>query len=167
MTTMQIDRTVVEQALEALEDVDGPITALLGSLLGSPDADAPGAKVRTAITALRAALAQQAEPVQPGAWKQGNLVTFNEDPYPALGGLFVQFWDGEEVAARVYANDLETLRQRCAKINAAPPRRTMVPLTDEEIDALPWNGSPRQFARAVEKASWEKNHGQARSTPAG
>lgn len=58
-----IDRAVVQQALDALEDVDGPITALLGGFLGSPDADAPGAKVRASITALRAALAQ-AEPVE-------------------------------------------------------------------------------------------------------
>lgn len=32
---------------------------------------------------------------------------------------------------------------------AAPPQRPR--LTDEEIDALPWNGSPRQFARAIER----------------
>ena len=75
--------------------------------------------------------AAQAEPVEPVAWKQGNLVTFNEDPCPVLGGLFMQFWDGEEVAARVYANDLKTLRQRCAKVNTAPPQRK--PLTKEEI----------------------------------
>jgi hypothetical protein len=117
---------------------------------------------------LQAALAQQAEPVEPVAWKQGNLVTFNEDPYPALGSLFVQFWDGEEVAARVYANDHETLRQRCAKVNAAPPQRKLVPLTEEEIDHAANNiltDDPvqwwRKLARAVEKESWEKNNGKA------
>ena len=83
------------------------------------------------IADLEAALDQQ-EALEPVAWKQGNLVTFNEDPCPVLGGLFVQFWDGEEVAARVYANDLKALRQRCAKLNTAPPQRTMVPLTEEE-----------------------------------
>jgi len=51
------------------------------------------------------------------------------------------------------------------------PRRTMVPLTEEEIDAewheLDGRASAlfkrviRKFARAVEKASWEKNNGQA------
>ena len=51
-------RAAAQQALGALEDVDGPITTLLGSILGSPDPDAPGAKVRTAIAALRAALAR-------------------------------------------------------------------------------------------------------------
>ena len=37
------------------------------------------------------------------------------------------------------------------------PGVEQVLLTDDEIDALPWNGSPRQFARAVEKAFLEKN----------
>lgn len=57
---------------------------------------------------------------EPVAWKQGSLVTVNQDPYPSLGGLFAQFWDGEEVAARVYANDHETLRTRCAVLATAP-----------------------------------------------
>jgi len=95
--------------------------------------------------------AAQAEPVEPVAWKQGSLVTFNEDPYPALGGLFVQLWDGEEVAARVYANDLKTLRQRCAKVNTAPPQRK--PLTEEEIMHIGMtHQSLRQVVRAVERA---------------
>lgn len=53
------ERAVMIQALNALEEVDGAITALLGSLLGSPDEDAPGTRVRAAITDLRAALAQE------------------------------------------------------------------------------------------------------------
>ena len=60
---------------------------------------------------------------------------------------------------------------------AAPPQRTMVPLTEEEIVEavreadLDWQAgwtldehAPNRFdalARAVEKTSWEKNHGQA------
>lgn len=125
----------IAQARKALHESCGALRAALAesgrdwSLL---DATQESLREHMAeIQRLRAALAQQDEPVEPVAWKQGNLVTFNEDPYPALGGLFVQFWDGEEVAARVYANDLETLRQRCAKINTAPPQRTMVPLTEE------------------------------------
>lgn len=57
MTTQE--QAVMIQALGALEEVDGLITALLGSLLGSPDEDAPGARVRAAITALRITLAQE------------------------------------------------------------------------------------------------------------
>jgi hypothetical protein len=146
-------RTAAQQALEALE-------------YAQQDRECPST-TRQVIAALRTALAQQDEPVEPVAWKQGNLVTFNEDPYPALGSLFVQFWDSEEVAARVYANDHETLRQRCAKVNAAPPQRR--PLTEEEIESCRQKGyahaglgAPFDFgkaARAVEKASWEKNHG--------
>jgi hypothetical protein len=155
-------RTAAQQALEALE-------------YAQQDRECPST-TRQVIAALRTALAQQDEPVEPVAWKQGNLVTFNEDPYPALGSLFVQFWDSEEVAARVYANDHETLRQRCAKVNAAPPQRR--PLTEEEIlAAVGWERAEMYMklapnfpvdeakqetlknARAVEKASWEKNHG--------
>lgn len=54
MTTQE--RAVMIQALNALEEVDGLITALLGSLLGIPDEDAPGTRVRAAITALYTAL---------------------------------------------------------------------------------------------------------------
>ena len=113
MTTITIDRAVVEQALDFVVATNKSSQFWL----------VPESNLNKTVTALRAALAQQAEPVEPVAWKQGNLVTFNEDPYPALGGLFVQLWDGEEVAARVYANDLKTLRQRCAKVNTAPPQR--------------------------------------------
>lgn len=46
-------------------------------------------------------------------WKQGSLVTLNQDPYPSLGEWFVQFWERGDVAARVYGNDRETLNRRC------------------------------------------------------
>ena len=40
-----------------------------------------------------------------------------------------------------------------------PPQRTMVPLTEEEIEHIGMtHQSLRQVVRAVEKASWEKNH---------
>lgn len=53
-------------------------------------------------------------------------------------------------------------------LNAAPPRRTMVLLTEKEIVALvrpivmadmPDEMTDYEIARAVEKASWEKNNG--------
>ena len=141
-------RTAAQQALEALKVAVDHYHTYHGH---------PGTKFQQAIDDLSAALAriewveplaQQAEPGEPVAWKQGNLVTFNEDPYPALGGLFVQFWDGEEVAARVYANDLETIRQRCAKVNTAPPQRK--PLTDEEKRDLVTNWFAEDWA--IEKA---------------
>ena len=58
---------------------------------------------------------------EPVGWRQGSLTTVNRDPYPALGDWFVQFWEGGDVAARVYGNDMETLRRRCAVIAAPQP----------------------------------------------
>ena len=64
MTTMQIDRAAVEQALEALKRLIG----------GSEYEEAIEAE--QAITALRAAPAHQAEPVEPVAWvNQANLAS--------------------------------------------------------------------------------------------
>ena len=99
------------------------------------------------VDKLNAASAQQAEPVQE----------------PVATVVARQYDDG------TYAgNALDWAGRNCeddfpvgTKLYTDPPQRTMVPLTEGEIDALPWFGSPRQFARAVEKASWEKNHGQA------
>lgn len=58
---------------------------------------------------------------EPVAWRQGSLTTVNQDPYPSLGDWFVQFWEGDDVAARVYGNDMETLRRRCAVIATPQP----------------------------------------------
>lgn len=60
----------------------------------------------------------QAEPV---AFRVGNLVTYNHDEYPGLGTWYVQLWDGESIAARVYGNDREELSRRVAALNVAQP----------------------------------------------
>lgn len=96
------------------------------------------------------------------AWQQGFLTTMNQDPYPALGGWFVQFWEGADVAARVYGNDAETLRRRCAAITTPQPSQAQAgvePLTDEQIvgvmHSIPINAAPSYhiaFARAIEQA---------------
>jgi len=56
-------------------------------------------------------------------------------------------------------------------VHTAPPRRTMMPLTAQQLDGVIERhvggseitddvyASMEQFARAIEKASWEKNHG--------
>ena len=100
-------RSAAQQALEVLEDVDGPITAL----------------------------AQQAEPV-------GQLA---------------------ELQAM--------LRAEVDRLIAAGIQPQREPLTEGEIESCRQKGyahaglgAPFDFgkaARAVEKASWEKNHGQA------
>ena len=67
-------------------------------------------------------------------------------------------WFGDDAAAKL---------ARVLSEGIAPPRRTMVPLTDEEIDRIHLHlsstvgSSYKTVARAIEKASWEKNHGQA------
>jgi hypothetical protein len=48
----------------------------------------------------------------PSKLKVGNLVTLNQDVYPALGTWFVQIWEGDGVVARVYGDDRETLNRR-------------------------------------------------------
>lgn len=129
-----------------------------------------------AITALREALAeqeckakyderferlekseQQAE--QEPVFKVGNLVTVNQDPYPALGQLFVQLWDGDDLVARVYADDEKTLRKRVSALNATPVRTK--DLTDDEILQMytmtPQAAGHVGFARAVIAADREKN----------
>lgn len=45
-------------------------------------------------------------------WKLGNLITLNQDGYPALGSLFVQIWEGDSVVARVYGESEEEVLSR-------------------------------------------------------
>ena len=45
-------------------------------------------------------------------WKLGNLITSNQDDYPALGSLFIQIWDGDSVAARVYGESHDEVLSR-------------------------------------------------------
>ena len=112
-------RTAAQQALEALYEE----TAWFG----------PTPKGAAAITALRAALAQQAEPV---AWE----------------GWWLHHGQHNYRAKPLTSERVKELMKLAFEVGqeAAPPQRK--PLTEEEIDALPWNGSPRQFARAVEQA---------------
>lgn len=49
----------------------------------------------------------------------GNLPTVNQDAYPALGAWWVQLWDGDSVAARVYGASPEEARSRAAMLAAA------------------------------------------------
>jgi hypothetical protein len=96
MNMITVDRSVVQQGLEALEAVYGD----------SCDA----------IHALRAALAQQAEPVDPVAW-------VHTDP------------DKPRVRFLEWREDEPGYRGRWVKtpLYLAPPQRK--PLTEEEIDA--------------------------------
>ena len=117
MTKITIDRATVEQALEAIEDLRGY----------RKDID-------EAIVALRAALAQQAEPVQePAGWFEGPFGKFRANQ------LFKHSWPAQTVAWSI-------------PLHLAPPQRK--PLTEEK----PWrcacganlyideNGAPRSKA---------------------
>lgn len=101
--------------------------------------------------------AQQAEPVEPVAWvNQANLASARLTRDRGGQGD-THTWS--ETRSNYHGVPLYT----------APPQRR--PLTDEEIESCRQKGyahaglgAPFDFgkaARAVEKASWEKNHGQA------
>lgn len=117
----------------------------------------------------------QAEPVEPVAWvasKDGRVIYDNTSKDDGLLRVSGDFENGEQRISYV--------QQIVDKLNAAPPQRTMVPLTEEEILAavgweraamymkltpsFPVNEAKKETltnARAVEKAVWEKNNGQA------
>ena len=45
-------------------------------------------------------------------WKLGNLLSLNQEEYPALGVLFVQIWEGDSVVARVYGESRDEVLSR-------------------------------------------------------
>ena len=129
MTHITLPRATVEQALEALERTADPADEW-------PFAVAQ--RRQSAITALRAALAQQVEPVEPvawvrlEAWKSGQ--SWPDDCFTALPA------------------------EGLTPLYTAPPQRK--PLTEEEIERL-WYPSAAiaepgkrrvAFGRAVERA---------------
>ena len=159
MTTITINRATVEQALEALDH----------------EIDTRRCKASTlrAMISLRAALAQQDEPAR--EW-------VSMDEYKRLQGLVTsqgirlmeyeskQPQQAEPVKPVAQYSDIVSdggMDPR-NKYDTAPPQRTMVPLTEEEIDRIdacidestPLKEGKSLFARAIENASWEKNHGQ-------
>ena len=237
MTTITIDRAVVEEALEALIEN----ARLLGATQAKKDFGCysqEDARLERAwhegiakhSAALRAALAQQAEPVEPvdvGLLEyRGNSVAFIHQKMTAYRTGIDAAWDafranglhpdGKTSLADMIANSAappkaEPVQEPVAwrykpmigsswslsddgyyisckrdkgyiveELHTVLSQRTMVPLTDEEIlAAVGWERAAMYMkltpnfpvdeakketltnARAVEKASWEKNHGQA------
>jgi hypothetical protein len=107
LRTITLPRVTVEQALEALETGGWNMTT-------------------RAITDLRAALAQQDEPVEPVAWvasKDGRVIYDNAFTHDVMLRVAGDFEDDEQRAR--YAQRIVD------KLNAAPPQRK--PLTEEEI----------------------------------
>ncbi|MFN4121311.1 hypothetical protein [Acidovorax sp.] len=133
-----------------------PTDAEIKEMIPDGDEWKYGVGFSEAIMFARAVLAKWGTPPavagEPVAWQQGSLTTLNQDPYPALGKWFVQFWEGDDVAARVYGSDAETLRRRCAAITTPQPTQAQagaVPLThDEALDAFCHTPGIHQFVQA-------------------
>lgn len=143
-------REAAQQALEALEELR--VWRIKQSM---------------AVTALRAALAQeQAEPEQESVvWAGYDLDSMAE--------AFSRVIEAHHSNRHPFHNPLDMDARMALRILrgflpamkafTAPPRRTMVPLTEEDLGKLyaDWYKTPAaglaHFARAVEKAIWEKN----------
>jgi hypothetical protein len=139
MSTITVPRAVLEQALEALEATHYDIGPAERQRLDAVDA----------ITALRAALAQQEQEQEPVAWM-----------LPGSNAIIM-------AATKVYRGALA--KYYTQPLYTTPPRREWRGLTMQEINALPevggrmWNmGSAvavLRAIRAVEQALKEKNNG--------
>ena len=141
MTTITLLRAVVEQALEALEQSETTVP-YEGFGMARREAER---KHQAAITALRAALAQQAEPVEPVAWVR------------------LEAWK----SGKYWPDDCFTAlpAEGLTPVYTPPPQRK--PLTEEEI-AAEWQKASecasksegavttsqfvQMFARAIERA---------------
>ena len=152
------DRALMQMALNALE-------------LGCTDSNGNEVDlVAPAITALRAALAEpEPEPVAYpegdvvgpcicGSWPGGKCLKCpRTEPVPVVWMVFTQ--DGQSAYVTDNPTDIGD-DQRALPLYTAPP--THSPLTDEEIDELPWCPSfehpmtlaegLRHFTRAIERA---------------
>jgi hypothetical protein len=96
-----------------------------------------GATVESVAIAVAAKLKEKNTPPvvpqgEPVAFKQGNLASFTQDPYPSLGSMFVQLWDGDDVAARVYGDTLAQIQQRIDRLNTTPPSVEAAVLAERE-----------------------------------
>lgn len=69
------------------------------------------------------------EDLNPTEFKVGNLITLNQDMYPALGTLFVQIWEGDDVVARVYGDTRKTLNRRLAALGFGDVKCTKITKT--------------------------------------
>jgi hypothetical protein len=146
MTQIMIDRALVEQVLETIEGLtrDRLFTAEWAGKHGAT------------IAALRAVLAQQAEPVEPVAWSgydlDGMVEAFSR-VIEAHHSSKHPFHDPIDTDAKMALRILRGLIP-AMKAYAAPPQ--LKPLTDEEIYDM--YNEPRSdaemvaFARAVERA---------------
>jgi len=139
MTTL---REAAPQILDALESYRNMMLAEAGCRFKEGEA---------AIAALRAALAQEEQ--EPVAWMYVGIKHDGTTHGPHLVWK-PQYMDSMSAEKGAKATPLYT----------APPRREWQGLTEEEIEDMSVNGTNselrrRQFARDIEAALKEKNHG--------
>jgi hypothetical protein len=148
---MNIDRKVVEQALEALKANDllvngddksgGLVFCMDGYYSGSFDIESVNKQTDEAITAIRLALANEA------------LDRMAENAREL----------GLDYDAPVVTSDTSQERvDETAKQRQETPKREWVGLTDEQLHKIIRSGeydSMEEFARAIEAKLKEKNHG--------
>ncbi len=162
-------RQAAQQALEALELLQNAIYNIGGEhVTGWGYANDAADSAEKPITALRAALAQQAEPVCRsdgrcqyaidsgaeglGHCPKGKCVM----PEAAQQAEPVAWFDPDDFTCTVS----KPTEKEHAPLYTHPPRREWVPLTDQEIDQIAGNAVDAwECARAIEAALKEKNHG--------
>ena len=179
MTTITIDRSVVEQALAALEagtDVDpifaGETEAALRAALAQQDEPAQESSAYSKDWCLRMAqiemdagaefeigpdLAQQAEPLNlrdPAVQKRlatqwGYVPAAQAEPVEPVAWIYQNMYTEQEYLVWKKGTGGRNWRP----LYAAPPQRKLVPLTEEEIMHIGMtHQSLRQVVRAVERA---------------
>lgn len=191
MTTITVPRAVLEQALEALETIS---TCYVGDHDSAGECaschessylpHAPDCKKQNAITALRAALAQQEQDTavhmthcNQGEWE--GVCKYGEEDCPALAQ------QEQEPVARMHADGSgriisqatydeaqrqggvpwSSVRRYTTPLYTHPPRREWQSLTEDEIrmaygnDLKYRDGDYERFARAVEAKLKEKANG--------
>jgi hypothetical protein len=127
--------------------------------------DADVAKIAAAITAVKAALAQEEQPTRAqqmrdaGYTRRPTLREMTEDEQEPVAWANKDDFGKFDMRVRSNCDYYHT-----EPLFAAPPRREWQGLTEEEIEDMSVNGTNselrrRQFARDIEAALKEKNHG--------
>jgi hypothetical protein len=167
MTTL---REAAQQALEALKNLsnchDGPHDSS-GECPSCHERSymphAPDCEKQNAITALRAALAQQDEPKGGGNLPpplQAEPVANASSWFALVMNAAAEIEDAshclrDEAAKRVAISGAKHYRDAANALYTAPPRREWQSLSEEEIDR--WTPEIHPVIRAVEAALKEKN----------
>ena len=150
MTTITINRAVLEQVLESLKELVADPECDFG-----PSYELQKDRQKKAITAIREVLAQPERPAV-----QAKPVAWRWKPSEVFGDYVLSTSNDKVLTAESFGMSIEPLFTHPA------PAREWVGLTDDEVDdlALDENGLPNshiEFARAIEAALKAKNGGAA------